>query len=382
MSSLVDYEVVIIGAGAVGLAIAKELQENQCKSVIVLEKNSNFGQETSSRNSQVIHSGIFNDINSKKFQFCIEGKNLLYSFLRKYNLEFEQTEKIIVSKDSENEAFNKFVNEITKKGISFSKISKKELSKIEPNVKSSNSLIIHDSGIFDAHMYMHQLYQIANLSHDFLFNAKVSDIKFSDSYFTTNIVEGSGNKSKIKSKFLINCAGLESFNLSKRLMRNSLSIPNLRFFKGSYFKLSSVYRNQFKKLIYSLPSNEDSLGIHISFDEQKIPRLGPDYNEVFLKDGVFDYSVKYDSATSFFESAKDYIKNLNEEDLSADFSGIRPKLFVNGNSKSEFYIKEESDNGFPGLINLIGIDSPGLTSSLAIGRSVKNIMLNNLTVDE
>tara|TARA_B100000242_G_scaffold198874_1_gene143826 strand:- start:3746 stop:4879 length:1134 start_codon:yes stop_codon:yes gene_type:complete len=376
MNNLVDYEVVIIGAGAVGLAVAKELQEHNFKSVIVLDKNNNFGQETSSRNSQVIHSGIFNDLTSEKFKFCVEGKNLLYDFLKKYNLEFEQTEKIIVSKDTENQAFRKFVNDITKKNISFSKISSKELSQIEPNVKSSNSLIIHDSGILDAHMYMHQLYQIANLSHDFLFNTKVSSIKFSDSHFKTKIIEGTGHESEIKSKFLINCSGLESFKLAKNLMKSSLSIPELRFFKGSYFKLSSSYRNKFKKLIYSLPSNEDSLGIHISFDEQKIPRLGPDYNEVFLNNGVFNYSVTNDSSYSFYKSAKDYIKNLNEEDLSADFSGIRPKLFINGSSKSEFYIKEESSNGFPRLINLIGIDSPGLTSSLAIAGRVRNLILN------
>ena len=376
MNNLVDYEVVIIGAGAVGLAVAKELQEHNFKSVIVLDKNNNFGQETSSRNSQVIHSGIFNDLTSEKFKFCVEGKNLLYDFLKKYNLEFEQTEKIIVSKDTENQAFRKFVNDITKKNISFSKISSKELSQIEPNVKSSNSLIIHDSGILDAHMYMHQLYQIANLSHDFLFNTKVSSIKFSDSHFKTKIIEGTGHESEIKSKFLINCSGLESFKLAKNLMKSSLSIPELRFFKGSYFKLSSSYRNKFKKLIYSLPSNEDSLGIHISFDEQKIPRLGPDYNEVFLNNGVFNYSVTNDSSYSFYKSAKDYIKNLNEEDLSADFSGIRPKLFINGSSKSEFYINEESSNGFPRLINLIGIDSPGLTSSLAIAVRVRNLILN------
>lgn len=376
MNNLVDYEVVIIGAGAVGLAVAKELQEHNFKSVIVLDKNNNFGQETSSRNSQVIHSGIFNDLTSEKFKFCVEGKNLLYDFLKKYNLEFEQTEKIIVSKDTENQAFRKFVNDITKKNISFSKISSKELSQIEPNVKSSNSLIIHDSGILDAHMYMHQLYQIANLSHDFLFNTKVSSIKFSDSHFKTKIIEGTGHESEIKSKFLINCSGLESFKLAKNLMKSSLSIPELRFFKGSYFKLSSSYRNKFKKLIYSLPSNEDSLGIHISFDEQKIPRLGPDYNEVFLNNGVFNYSVTNDSSYSFYKSAKDYIKNLNEEDLSADFSGIRPKLFINGSSKSEFYINEESSNGFPRLINLIGIDSPGLTSSLAIAGRVRNLILN------
>lgn len=377
MQSSNDFEVVIIGAGVIGLAIAKELYENDIKSVLIIEKNRAFGQETSSRNSQVIHSAIFNDLNSNKFKHCAEGKNLLYDFLKKYDLEFERTEKIIVSKDSELRSFNKFVMDITKKEIPFSKITKKELSIIEPLVKSSNSLIIHESGILDVHQYMHQLYQISNQSHDYLFNSKVLKIKFSNNIYITKIKEISGSISEIKSKFLINASGLESFNLAKSLMGNKLTIPELRFFKGSYFKLSSKYRNKFKKLIYSLPSNEDSLGIHISFDEQKIPRLGPDYFEVFSNNGQFDYSVSDSSYEQFFNSAKDYIENLKKEDLSSDFSGIRPKFFVNESLKSEFYIKEESINGFPRFINLIGIDSPGLTSSLSIANKIKNIFLKN-----
>ena len=377
MNNSYDFEVVIIGCGVIGLAIAQKLYDNNIKSVLLIDKNSKFGQETSSRNSQVIHSGIFNDINSKKFKHCIEGKNLLYNFLKKFDLEFEQTEKIIVSNNSEIDSFNRFVQDITKKQIPFSRISKKELSNIEPLVKSSNSLIIHESGILDAHMYMHQLYQVSNKSHTFLFHTNVLNIGFSNNCYKTKIKESSGAVSEVKSKFVINCSGLDSFNLAKKLMGDKLAIPKLKFFKGSYFKLSSKFKNKFKKLIYSLPSNEDSLGIHISFDEQKIPRLGPDYFEVFPENGKFDYSVSDKSIEPFFNSAKNYIKDLNKEDLCADFSGIRPKLFLNGSSKSEFYINEESDNGFPGFVNLVGIDSPGLTSSLSIANSVNNIILKN-----
>ena len=252
-----------------------------------------------------------------------------------------------------------------------------EEGNIEPLVKSSNSLIIHESGILDAHMYMHQLYQVSNKSHTFLFHTNVLNIGFSNNCYKTKIKESSGAVSEVKSKFVINCSGLDSFNLAKKLMGDKLAIPKLKFFKGSYFKLSSKFKNKFKKLIYSLPSNEDSLGIHISFDEQKIPRLGPDYFEVFPENGKFDYSVSDKSIEPFFNSAKNYIKDLNKEDLCADFSGIRPKLFLNGSSKSEFYINEESDNGFPGFVNLVGIDSPGLTSSLSIANSVNNIILKN-----
>ncbi len=369
MKNIIDYEVVIIGAGVVGLAIARELLLNKFKSVLIIERNSNFGEETSSRNSQVIHSGIFNDINSKKFYHCIRGKKLLYNFLEEYSLEYERTEKIIVSKDSELEAFNKFVRSIELKDIPFSVLSKNKLNKIEPYVISDNSLLIHDSGILDAHKFMHQLYQISNLHHDYLFNSNLEEIKYFDDYFNVSIREKSGNLENINCKYLINSAGLSSFDVAKKLMGKQLKINPQKFYKGSYFKLSSKYRNKFKKLIYSLPSGKDSLGIHISFDEQKIPRLGPDYHKIDCTNG-YDYSVSNDSRNDFYCSAAEYIKGINIEELTADYSGIRPKLFFDGSSNSEYYIQEESCNNFRGMINLIGIDSPGLTSSISIADEV------------
>lgn len=369
MKNIIDYEFIIIGSGVVGLAIARELALNKFKSVLIIERNSSFGQETSSRNSQVIHSGIFNNINSKKFYHCIRGKKLLYNFLEEYSLEYEQTEKIIISKASELQAFNKLVRNIELKGIPFSFISKNELSKIEPYIISDNSLLIHDSGILDAHKFMHQLYQISNLHHDYLFNSNVEDIKYFDDHFNVCITEQNGNLENISCKYLINSAGLSSFDIAKKLMGKQLKINSQKFYKGSYFKLSSKNRNKFKKLIYSLPSYKDSLGIHISFDNQKIPRLGPDYHEVDCSNG-YDYSVNNDSKNDFFCSAAEYIKDLNIEELTEDFSGIRPKLFFDGKINSEYYIQEESSNNFKGMINLIGIDSPGLTSSISIANEV------------
>lgn len=369
MKNTIDYEIVIIGAGVIGLSIAKALARNNFKSVLIIDRNNNFGEEISSRNSQVIHSGIFNDINSKKFYHCIKGKKLLYSFLKKYSLQHEQTEKVIVSKDFEIDLFNRFVKDIELKKIPFSFISKNELETIEPYIISDNSLIIHDSGIVDAHGFMHQLYQISNLYHDYLFNCNLENVEYYDSYFNILIKERSGNFENINCKYLINCAGLSSFDIAKDLMREKLKIKPMKFYKGSYFKLSSNYRNKFKKLIYSLPSDKDSLGIHISFDEQKIPRLGPDYYEVDCSNG-YDYSVNENSKNDFYNSACDYIRDISIDELTPDYSGIRPKLFFTGNTKSEYYIEEESANNFTGMINLIGIDSPGLTSSLSIADEV------------
>jgi 2-hydroxyglutarate dehydrogenase len=369
LKNTIDYECIIIGSGVVGLAIARELALNKFKSVLIIERNSSFGQETSSRNSQVIHSGIFNNINSKKFYHCIRGKKLLYNFLEEYSLEYEKTEKIIISKNSELKAFDMFVRNIELKNIPFSLISKNELSKMEPYIISDNSLLIHDSGILDSHKFMHQLYQISNLYHDYLFNSSVEDVKYYDDHFNLCIKEQNGNLEHISCKYLINSSGLSSFDIAKKLMGKQLKINSQKFYKGSYFKLSSKYKNKFNKLIYSLPSDNDSLGIHISFDSQKIPRLGPDYHEVDCSNG-YNYSVNSDSKNDFFCSASEYIKDLNIDELTEDFSGIRPKLFLDERINSEYYIQEESSNNFRGMINLIGIDSPGLTSSISIAQEV------------
>ncbi len=155
-------------------------------------------------------------------------------------------------------------------------------------------------------------------------------------------------------------------------MKDSLKIPKMKFYKGSYFSLSTKWTGKFNKLIYSLPQDDDSLGIHISFDATSRSKLGPDYEYIEEKD--FDYSVEESGANKFFISAKEYIKGLKIEDLNADYSGIRPKLFYSSNHYSDFYIAEESSNGYKNLINLIGIDSPGLTASLSIGKYISSIV--------
>ena len=161
-------------------------------------------------------------------------------------------------------------------------------------------------------------------------------------------------------------------------MDESLELPTLKFFKGSYFALSSKWRNKFNRLVYSLPQPDDSLGIHISFDATGRTKIGPDYEKIEEKN--FNYNVNEHAHTKFFDSAKNYIKNLQFNDLSPDYSGIRPKLFFTSDNFSEFYIKNESKNGFPNLINLIGIDSPGLTASLAIGELVTETMIPKMNL--
>ncbi|MAR62454.1 MAG: hypothetical protein CMC45_01070 [Flavobacteriaceae bacterium] len=369
--NLPKFDITIIGSGIVGLSIAKSLSNNKY-SVLVIEKNNSFGEETSSRNSEVVHSGIFNDIESLKYNFCKEGNDLLYHFCDENQIWYNKCGKLVISKENEEEKFEKFVQSLIQKNIKFDILNENETNKIEPSIISSKSIHIKNSGVVDSHGLMSHLFRISSNSNTHLFNSKMQKIvKYKNGYIV-QIQRKNGEIEEFFSKIIINSAGLNSYEVASNIMGNSLNIPSMKFYKGSYFSLSSKWRNKFRKLIYSLPSSEDALGIHISFDSLGRVKLGPDYEPI--SSDSFDYSVSLKSREKFFESAKQYINDLHIEDLSPDYSGIRPKLFYKSKRSSEFYIKEESKNGYNNFINLIGIDSPGLTSSLKIGEYVKSII--------
>lgn len=367
-----EFDITIIGAGVVGLAIAKYLSEETNYSVLIVEKNDTFGTETSSRNSEVVHSGIFNHIDSLKYKFCIEGNKLLYDFCNENKIWFNQCEKIIVSKKDDKKKFQLFIKSLIEKKIDFEILNSKQTEKIEPKIYSEKSILIKNSGVVDSHDFMNHLFRISSKNHTYIFDSKPKRIIKNPDSYTLGIERKNGEIENIQTKVLINSAGLGSYNIAYNIMKDSLNIPKMKFYKGSYFSLSTKWTGQFNKLIYSLPQDDDSLGIHISFDATNRSKLGPDYEHIEEKD--FDYSVEESGKNKFFISAQEYIKGLKIEDLNADYSGIRPKLFYSSNSFSDFYIAEESKNGYKNLINLIGIDSPGLTASLSIGKYISSIV--------
>ena len=366
------FDITIIGAGIVGLSIAKALAEEKKYSILIIEKNQSFGEETSSRNSEVIHSGTFNKFNTLKYKFCKEGNELLYNFCEKNEIWFDKCGKLVVSKEGEEETTEKFIRSLIKKNIAFDTLTEKETEAIEPSIISKKSILIKDSGVVDSHDIMNHLFRISSKNHTYIFNSNPKKIIKENNGYFIEIQRKNSEIEQLYSKIVINSAGLSSYNLAYKIMGDSLNIPKMEFFKGSYFSLSSKWKNKFNRLVYSLPSSEDALGIHISFDSTGRVKLGPDYEKV--KNENFDYAVDIKSKEKFFNSAKEYIKNLSIEDLEPDYSGIRPKLFYKSKKTSEFYIEEESKNGYKNLINLIGIDSPGLTSSLKIGEYVKSIV--------
>ena len=372
-----EFDVTLVGAGVVGLSIAHFLSKTKL-SVLVIDSEDNFGKVTSSRNSEVIHSGIFNPQNSLKYQLCERGNELIYKFCDANKIWYKNCGKIIVSKENEIENFNSFIESLKKKGIEYDVLTPEQSSKMEKNIVSDKSIYIKSSGVIDSHDYMNHLFRISSDHCIFIFESNPIEIKKGNDVYKLKIQRKNKEIETINTSCIINCAGLNSYNIAKKIMDQNLKIPSLKFYKGSYFALSSKWRNSFDRLIYSLPQPDDSLGIHISFDSLGRTKIGPDYEKIEAEN--FDYSVNVNSQKKFFDSAKNYIKNLRFDDLTPDYSGIRPKLFFTNDNFSEFYINEESKNEFPNLINLIGIDSPGLTASLAIGELVVQTMIPKMNL--
>jgi len=377
MSKNPEFDVTLIGAGAIGLSIAHFLSKTKL-SVLVIDSEDNFGKVTSSRNSEVIHSGIFNPQGSLKYQLCQRGNELVYKFCEENKIWYKNCGKIVVSKEEEINNFNSFTESLTKKGIEYDILTSKQSSKMEQHIISDRSIYIESSGVIDSHDYMNHLFRIASRSCTFIFESNPIEIKKKKDRYKLKIQRKNREIEIISASSIINCAGLNSYNIANKIMGKNLKIPSLKFYKGSYFALSSKWRNSFDRLVYSLPQSDDSLGIHISFDSTGRTKIGPDYEKVEANN--FNYTVNTNSQKKFFDSAKDYIKDLQFDDLTPDYSGVRPKLFFTNDNFSEFYINEENKNGFPNLINLIGIDSPGLTASLAIGELVVQTMIPKMNL--
>jgi L-2-hydroxyglutarate oxidase LhgO len=365
-----DYQIAIIGAGAVGLAISRALAEKGNKSVLIVDRDPGFGRGISSRNSEVIHSGIYYPIDSLKSKYCIMGRELLYQYCEANKVFHQRCGKIIIADEHQKESLMDLFHLGESKNMDNLKVlSKKEISYLEPDINGSIGLRIDSTGIIDAHGLMNSFYQKSIASnHDYLFQSTVMDCAPTQNGYQLTIKSPADDLEKVTSEWVINAAGLNSDIISNMIIPEN-STPDLIFSKGFYFSLASRWRNRFNHLIYPMPDKDQrSLGIHLSFDQTGSVKLGPDAH--FLSDRKEDYSMDESLLKHFFEEASKYIVGLDIEDLTPNFSGIRPKIKTNDYSFADYYIAHEKENGFPGWINLIGIESPGLTSAIAIGEEI------------
>lgn len=361
-----DVECLVVGAGVIGLAVARALAK-QGKEVVLVEQTNSIGNGISSRNSEVIHAGIYYPKDSLKATLCVEGKNLLYRYCLEHQIPHQKLGKLIVA---QNEAERLKLESIHKHAIDndvldLVVLSKQELTLIEPELSSIAALYSPSTGIIDSHAYMLQLQaDFENSGGQCVFNTKLKAIK-SDAFGIHLASESDGTK--IRAKQCINATGLNAVSFCQKLKGFPTSaLPKAHFAKGSYFSYQG--KVPFKHLIYPVPVS-GGLGVHLTLDINNFAKFGPDVDWL-LANEAFDYRVDESKKRNFLDAVKTYWPGVDETRLCADYSGIRPKIAGPSDAAEDFCIQGEDVHGIKGYINLFGIESPGLTASMAIAELV------------
>ena len=357
----------IIGSGVIGLAIANRIAED-CESVVIIEQNKTFGAGISSRNSEVIHAGIYYPKNSLKAELCVRGRHLLYEYCRKNNIPHQKLGKLIVAGSAEEEELLlKKKKKAEENGVTdLQHLTTGQTEKMEPELDIKAALFSPSTGILNVHQYMLSLLRKAESNGaSFVADTKVLKIGSRANEFTVQVSDGS-EPFAIRSDYVINAAGLDAPDVAKKIegIREDV-VPTQYLCKGDYFKLHG--KNPFSHLVYPVPQPDSAgLGVHATLDLDGRVRFGPDAEYV---DSI-TYDVSPDKRETFYHAIKRYYPGIKKEDLEPDYAGIRPKLQPPGGAFHDFQIQSEEDHGIQNLVNLFGIESPGLTSSLAIAERV------------
>ena len=358
---------VVIGAGVVGLAIAKEISARK-NEVIILEKEGRIGQITSSRNSGVIHAGMYYQSNSLKAKFCVEGNQLLYQYAKKFNIPFINTKKIIVANnESQVDQVLQIKNQAQLNGVENLEIlDAKQVNQAEPLLKSFGGLLVPSTGVIDQQSLMQSyLGEFENNSGMISYNSNVKKISIINNKFEIEVVDNENTITFIICDNLINAAGIFASDVANTIEGlDKKYVPNTYLAKGNYFSLNR--KLPITHLIYPVPE-KISLGIQLTLEIDHSIKFGPDAEWV---DDPYDYSVDENLKSKFVNSINKYLPNITEDMLSPAYAGLRPITSKEDRAKRDFTISTAEDHKIEKLINLYGIESPGLTSSLAIAKYV------------
>ncbi len=363
-----DAAVTVIGGGVVGLAVGAELARTRSP-LFVLERNDRYGQETSSRNSEVIHAGLYYPTGSLKARLCTEGNRLLYEICERYAIPYRRTGKLIIARnEKELDDLDRLQSLGSSNGAVLQRITGREVSALEPAVSAAGAILSPATGIISAHGLMDWFaHAIKSAGGEIQTHCEVVGIERRSSDYAITIREGDSH-STFTSEWVVNAAGLECDTVAAMGgIDMDAAGYRLHWCKGTYFALPSRYRNTFTRLVYPVPS-ADSLGVHAVIDLGGRLKFGPDVE--YLPRRSPDYTVDPGKRHGFAESVRRILPQVRDEDLTPDMSGIRPKLQAPGESTRDFVITHEEARGLPGFVNLIGIESPGLTASPAIARMV------------
>ncbi|KAJ3371067.1 G2/mitotic-specific cyclin [Kappamyces sp. JEL0680] len=378
-SGAFEVDFLVVGGGVVGLAIARALVLSRLgsgSSIALVEKNERTGLETSARNSQVIHAGLYYGRDSLKTQLCIQGKRLLYDYCVQKRIPHKRTGKLVVAADDSQGAYLAVLQQTASElGVDAGVIGQSELRKREPLIEGVGALVSPSTGIIDASSYLASLESdFAAEGGDVFLQSKVVGVeRRAGGGFLVSVQSPDGLVS-LSTNVLINAAGLYAHEISNLVYPNRPT--RVYYCKGHYFVWRGG-RNKVSTLVYPTPDkNVTSLGFHLTMDLDGMIRFGPD---VYFQDSPTDYAFRDDREAHLeqvYQYVKHYLPSIRKEDLLPDYTGIRhvggpnprPKLVPEGGPMKDFYIERDGD-----FVNLLGIESPGLTSSLAIGNHVVSL---------
>jgi L-2-hydroxyglutarate oxidase LhgO len=369
--TVLETECIVIGAGVVGLAVARELALAG-REVILLEKENIIGSGTSSRNSEVIHAGIYYPAGSLKAKFCVEGNKRLYAYCKERHVPHRNIGKVIVATADEQLAKLKDIDgKARANGVTDLRfLDKAEINSMEPEVTAVGALFSPSTGIIDSHKYMETLLgDFENAGGSIVYEAPVEGGSASDHAITLQV--GGKDPCTIRARYLVNSAGLYAIRFMQMLKGfPEQHIPQQFFAKGNYFTLSC--KSPFRFLVYPVPVAA-GLGTHATLDMAGQCRFGPDVEWV---DDPEQLAVDPARAQSFYEAIRTYWPSLPEGALQPGYAGMRPKLQTPSGAAVDFVLQGPQTHGIKGLVNLMGIESPGLTSSLPIAEATKNLLFS------
>ena len=375
-----DFSHVVIGGGAVGLACAARLVRSGAASprnVLLIERNLAVGQETSSRNSQVIHAGLYYPVDSTKARLCIKGKKMLYDLFDKHGIAYKRTGKWIIAQDEAQVEYLKGLREKAETlGVPTNWLSAKECRDRETAeiVVKEAALESPTTGIMDSHgLLLHLQGRFEDGGGEISFGTKIKSIDTVDGGqrgFRLRTTDAQGESFEVTTESVINCAGLHAMEVSNMIVPSATGRDPIKpyYAKGQYYAYNGPVRTN--RLIYPCPEKDlAGLGTHLTLDMGGRIRFGPD---VTWTDRPDDLQADDSKKDGVLEAVRRYIPSLEPSQIEPDYAGIRPKLKPAGQAASDFVIRME--DGLPGFVNLLAIESPGLTSSLAIAEEVEEIL--------
>jgi len=363
-----DTSLTIVGAGVVGLAIAARLAP-RFPDLLILERREKHGTETSSRNSEVIHAGMYYPTGSLKARLCLAGNRRLYEICERHAIPHRRLGKLIVAMSEKDRApLEKILAVGTANGVTLERLAGPAAQALEPNVPCVEALWSPSTGIISAHALMdHFLAKAAAAGATLQTGAELVAIERRSGDYRLEVRAG-GERESFTSERVINAAGLDSDTVAALAgIDVEAEGYRLHYCKGSYFSVASKKSSIVTRLVYPVPTHV-SLGVHALPDLNGRLRFGPDAE--FLESRAHDYRVEEAKRAAFGASVRQLVPAIADEDLMPDMAGIRPKVQKPGEPMRDFVIVEEKERGLPGFYDLIGIESPGLTASPAIAEHV------------